>query len=286
MRARNALAIAAVAAAVVAATTIAKQRAEAAAAYKVVGWNDLGMHCMDSDYSVFSILPPFNTVQAQVIGPDGKLVRSNASLRVTYEATADSQGSINRTSRGKTNYWRYAQALYGGSSTPDVGLAGHDMPGPSNLPQPMAFDQAHALFQAIGVPITPYDDGGHARTYPMMRLVARDALGTPLAATHVVLPVSDEMDCSLCHASGSGVAARPKAGWVDAANALRDYRLNILRLHDEKQAQNPVFQAALQTAGYAAAGLYATVVQNNTPILCARTRRTRCPVPALPASRP
>jgi len=32
-----------------------------AATQTLVGWNDLGMHCMDADYSVFSILPPFNT---------------------------------------------------------------------------------------------------------------------------------------------------------------------------------------------------------------------------------
>ena len=31
--------------------------------YTLVGWNNLGMHCMDSDYSVFSILPPFNTIK-------------------------------------------------------------------------------------------------------------------------------------------------------------------------------------------------------------------------------
>jgi hypothetical protein len=35
--------------------------------YRVFAWNDLGMHCYDSDYSVFSILPPFNTVHAQVV---------------------------------------------------------------------------------------------------------------------------------------------------------------------------------------------------------------------------
>jgi len=28
--------------------------------WTVLGWNDLGMHCMDSDYSLFAILPPFN----------------------------------------------------------------------------------------------------------------------------------------------------------------------------------------------------------------------------------
>ncbi len=33
----------------------------------LVSWNNLGMHCMDSDYSVFSILPPYNTIHAQLI---------------------------------------------------------------------------------------------------------------------------------------------------------------------------------------------------------------------------
>jgi hypothetical protein len=28
-----------------------------AANNQILGWNNLGMHCMDSDYSVFSILP-------------------------------------------------------------------------------------------------------------------------------------------------------------------------------------------------------------------------------------
>ncbi len=33
----------------------------------VLAANDLGMHCADLDYQVFSILPPFNVVRAQVI---------------------------------------------------------------------------------------------------------------------------------------------------------------------------------------------------------------------------
>ncbi|WP_455219121.1 hypothetical protein, partial [Kaarinaea lacus] len=36
-------------------------------AYTLVAANDLGMHCADLDYQVFSILPPFNVVHAQVI---------------------------------------------------------------------------------------------------------------------------------------------------------------------------------------------------------------------------
>ena len=26
--------------------------------YILLGWNDLGMHCMDGDYSIYAILPP------------------------------------------------------------------------------------------------------------------------------------------------------------------------------------------------------------------------------------
>ena len=35
--------------------------------YEVLAANDLGMHCMDREFSVFSILPPFNVFHAQVI---------------------------------------------------------------------------------------------------------------------------------------------------------------------------------------------------------------------------
>jgi len=46
----------------------------AAPSWTIMGWNNLGMHCMDADYSVFSLLPPYNTIQAQVIDPQGVLV--------------------------------------------------------------------------------------------------------------------------------------------------------------------------------------------------------------------
>ena len=38
--------------------------AVAAAHWTLIGWNNLGMHCIDSDYSVFSVLPPYNTVNS------------------------------------------------------------------------------------------------------------------------------------------------------------------------------------------------------------------------------
>jgi hypothetical protein len=235
----------------------------------LIGWNNLGMHCMDPDYAVFAILPPYNTVNTQLVDASGRLVTATAGITVTYEAVADSGGSINSTSQGKTNFWFFAPALFGATLAPDTGLAGRAMPGLANQPQPMVFDAAHAWFIAEGIPITPWDDAGLKNPYPLMRLVARGATGTVLATTSVVLPVSDEMDCRVCHATGSNSLARPASGWVNGPDPISDYRLNILRLHDERRGTSPSYAAALSAAGYNSGGLYATAVADARPVLCA-----------------
>jgi len=244
--------------------------APTAAGYTVIGWNNLGMHCMDADYAVFSILPPYNTIHAQVIDPSGSLVTSPAGITVTYEAVADPAGSINTTSTGKTNFWQYAAGLYGAPNlSVDVGLTGTRMPGAANVAQTMTFDPSFDWFVAEGIPITPYDDAHRPNPYPMMRIVVRSASGAVLATTQIVLPVSDEMDCRACHASSSGPDARPGGGWVNDPDPQRDYRVNILRLHDEYEGGTAAFQNALAAMGYNAAGLEATAVADQRPILCA-----------------
>ena len=231
-------------------------------AQKLIGWNNLGMHCMDDDYSVFTILPPYNVVDAQFINSSGKLVTSDSGITVTYEAIADPDGSINRTSIGKTNFWEYSPAIFGVTLEPDLGLPvpagnpGMRMPGPTNEPQFLAFDGLMDWFEAAGIPITPVDDNGRANPYPLMRLTAKSTSGTVLATTDVVLPVSGEMDCRACHGSGTGPAAMPADGWVTDPNPSREYRLNILRLHDDKHLGTPLYTAALSARGYTADGLY------------------------------
>lgn len=239
-----------------------------AASFRVLAWNNLGMHCMDDDYSVFSILPPFNSIGVQVVR-DGALVTDPNGITVTYRAIADPSGSINTTSAGKTNFWDHVADLYGAAVAVDAGLAGNDMPGAANTPRAVAFDAASGSWIAEGIPITPTDDAGQPNPYPLMRVEVRDA-ATQSVLGHVdaVLPVSDEMDCRACHASGAGPAARPAAGWVGDPDPDRDHRLNILRLHDEKQAADPGYAIALAARGYLASGLFATVAAG-TPILCA-----------------
>ena len=237
--------------------------------WTVVGWNNLGMHCMDADFGVFATLPPYNTIQAQVMDPTGALVTSASGVTVTYEGIADPTGSINTTAAGKTNFWEHVKGLFGVSLSVDAGLKGKNMPGAGNPPQPMTFDPSLNWFIAEGIPITPFDDAGKKNAYPLMRIAARNASGALLASTDVVLPVSDEMDCSACHASGSGPAARPSSGWVFDPDSQRDFRLNILSLHDDRNLGNPAYLAALTAAGYNGAGLFQTVTVDKKAVLCA-----------------
>ncbi len=250
-------------------TAVAAPLRADAAGYRLVGWNNLGMHCMDADFSLMSLLPPFNTIQAQLIDPSGNLVTAPGAITVTYEATFDPDGSINSTSAGKTNFWDHVNALFGASVPIDSGLGGFDMPGPANTARAMSFDPATSDFIATGIPITPYDDAGHKNTYPMMRLVARDGSGTVLATTRIVLPVSDEMSCKSCHSSGSSSEAEPAAGWANDADPERDVRLNILRLHDSRQAGVARMVSALAEVGFNPSGLEATAVNDGHAILCA-----------------
>ena len=98
--------------------------------YSLLAWNDLGMHCVDGkDYSVFSILPPYNNLHAQLVNKTtNKQVTSGVTL--TYESYADTTvastdplyGSINTISSSKTNFWTYVQALFGAQPALDHGL--------------------------------------------------------------------------------------------------------------------------------------------------------------------
>jgi hypothetical protein len=269
-------------------TTVGWAELAEAAEWTLVGWNNLGMHCMDDDYAVLSLLPPYNTIHAQLTDPSGHLVRDPvaAGITVTYQAVADPDGSVNKTSAGKTNFWDHVLTLFGTSLPVDAGLAGKAMPGAANMPQAMSFDAAFDWFIAEGIPITPYDDSTPARKnyYPLMRLEARNQGGTLLASTDIVLPVSDEMTCKGCHGSGT-VAEPPLSGWVNdptqpIPDPIRDYRLNILRLHDDRRLGTSSFDDALIAAGYNAAGLYETVVTDHKSILCAKCHLSE----ALPGS--
>ncbi|MBU1643308.1 hypothetical protein KKE54_08095 [bacterium] len=242
--------------------------ADQSGAYTLLAWNDLGMHCMDGkDYSVFSILPPYNNLKAQLILKDGtKDKHVTSGVVLTYESAPSLTGALNTTSVTKTNFWDYVEALFGTTLENDRGLLGNMTP--STTPELLAYNALNSWWEADGIPILNYDDNGDKNYYPMVKVVAKDTQGTVLASTQVVLPVSDEMDCAKCHASGSNSDALPNGGWVNNTDPLKDYKLNILKLHDDKH-DITAYLGDLQANGYNySASLYDTA-QQGTPILCA-----------------
>jgi len=235
--------------------------------YSIIAWNDLGMHCIDHDYSVFAILPPFNNLHAQLIDrKTGKLV--STGVTVTYQAYRDTHGSINTTSVGKTDFWYYVAPLFGVTLPDDVGLAGK--PVPSLKPAAMTYDPTDSTWKASGIPIVPYDDTANVNYYPMVKVVAKNSMGRVIAYTTAVVPVSDELACSHCHTSGTGdPMAQPSPDWVCDPNLEKDWKENILLLHDNKNLGKALYDKALADNGYSASGLLATSY-SGTPILCAK----------------
>ncbi len=160
----------------------------------VLSWNDLGMHCMNKDHADFSVLPPFNTLHAQVIERGDatrlpRLVSSGVSLEYSIPG--------NTYSVGKTDFWTYAQAIFGVSLPPNVGLAGKGLAG--------TLDPAGTHYEAVGIPVTPFTDANPTveNPYQQALVIARDAGGTELARSTPVVPVSTEINCvsSGCHSS-------------------------------------------------------------------------------------
>jgi hypothetical protein len=176
--------------------------------YVVIGWNDLGMHCYDREYSLMAVLPPYNTLWAQVIQ------RGNPPKIVTDGVAVEYSFAENTRSDNKTNFWVYAEKLFNTPLPLNIGLKGFGLSGE------MTSDSDH--FIAEGIPLTEYSDS--SLTTPdylqMSTIVARDALTNEILATsQVVAPVSSEMRCDTCH-------TEPYPG---------DFRRNILAKHDEEE---------------------------------------------------
>ncbi|MEY3785955.1 MAG: hypothetical protein RLZ75_160, partial [Pseudomonadota bacterium] len=215
----------------------------------------------------------------------GKLITTNVKL--TYEAVPDSTGSMNSSSYDKTNFWDNVGLLFGLNPAKDEGVnldglaSGTPAPGskvPSLIPTDMIYNTDFKWFEAEGIPMTPFPDnplidnnGNPVKNfYPTVKVVARDLSNNILAETTTVLPVSDEMTCKGCHASTTiSNAAKPTAGWVVDLDKEKDWKRNILRLHDEKQLTTPLYQAALAASNFDPKGLLATA-NSLKPVLCVK----------------
>jgi hypothetical protein len=192
--------------------------------YAVLAWNDLGMHCYNPSFQDIGVLPPWNTLWAQVVRVGDPPVIVTQGLTVTWHF------EDNTYSVGKTDFWdtspytpaQNAQILFNLAEPlpPDVGLAGNGLAGHM---EPQA-----DYFVAEGIPLTEYRDSAPGDPYPYMlaTIVVQDAAsGQELARTQPVAPVSTEMHCEYCHADNGPGNSEIATGVVEQ---------NILTLHDEE----------------------------------------------------
>jgi hypothetical protein len=160
----------------------------------IIGWNDLGMHCSNKDFSTFVVLPPYNNVHAQAIQV-GDAVNPPKVISTNYHVTYEIPG--NTYSVGKTNFWSYENLIFGVNLPDNIGLTGNGLTGS------MVIDSNN--FFVSGIPITPYTDANLVTEDPFQQglLKLYDQSNTLLATAAPVIPVSNEINCvsSGCHPS-------------------------------------------------------------------------------------
>lgn len=204
--------------------------------YVLLGWNDLGMHCYNRDFENLAVLPPYNTLWAQVVK------RGDPPQIVTDQITVEYSFPDNTFSVGKSNFWTYAQDLFNlpAPLAANIGLTGRGLAGEMD---PVVNDH----FVAEGIPLTEFSDSAPstAAPYQLAELVAKDSgTGQELANLTVVAPVSTEMHCDYCHFDGGieGIST----GKVET---------NILTFHDRES-----FEEYPSGMG---------LLMDNQPVLCA-----------------
>lgn len=206
--------------------------------YVVFAWNDLGMHCLNPTYDELVLLPPYNTVNVQVIKRGDPPTIVTSDVTVEYSLINNSSSSDKRSYGG---FWTYFTELFGGTAPAnDIGLTGTGLSGI------MTLKTDH--FTAEGMPVVPVDDAGTWDPFQVIEVKVKDGNGAVLATTQATVPTSDEINCAKCHGS-SGTYT------------------NILTTHDEEEgttliSQKPVLCAkchgspALGTTGAGTSGKY------------------------------
>lgn len=181
--------------------------------YMLLVWNDLGMHCISDSDPWFVILPPANTLEAQLIRRDSFPSLVTEGVTLTYEVEAGFENPAD-----EIEFWKYAKSNFGADLPENVGLFGNGLAGE------FKYDEKSQAFVAEGIPVAPYKSDGTFNPYPTFTVRATDDDGTVLMETTVVTPVSTEMGCRNCHEGGW----RTDSGaGIDAVTAQ-----NLLEVHD------------------------------------------------------
>lgn len=191
--------------------------------YVVLAWNDLGMHCLNPTYDMAVLLPPYNTVWAQVIrrGDPPRVVTSGLTAAYRIVDNTYSDGKTDSFGGDYAQFWDNVQSLFGAALLPDTGLNLVDPQVHNSLSGQMLAKGDH--FQVDGIPATPVKDSGVWDPYQVAEITIRQG-GEVVAGTRVTVSTSDEINCARCH----------------EGNALE----NVLEEHDERHPQYHLLASA------------------------------------------
>jgi hypothetical protein len=212
----------------------------------VISWNDLGMHCYNRDFNDLAVLPPANSLWAQVIR------NGNPPQVITTGVTLEYFFADNTNSTSKSNFWstnpytpvQNAQKLFGlpAPLPANMGLAGKGLTG--------TMDVQGDHFEAKWIPLTEFSDSNPTAPdpYQLATVIVRDVnTHAELARTTVVAPVSTEMHCDTCHYNNG-----PGNEGISSPTVEQ----NILKKHDQENMDD-------YPAGHRGA------LMNRRPVLCA-----------------
>lgn len=228
--------------------------------YIVIAWNDLGMHCISPTFAEMAILPPYNTLVAQVIK------RGNPPRVVTRGVTLSYRIVNNRTVTGKTDFWTYAEQLFGVALPEGTGLTGNGLFG--------TMVRSGKRFEATGIPVLPYNDNMIWNPYQIAVVTAKDSRGRTLDSTEIVIPVSDEMNCAKCHAYGKVAAVDINTGTIAG---------NILTLHDQSEGTSLMASRPVLCAGCHSDNALGTPGEQGVPSLSKAMHTKHASISSQPA---
>ncbi|XUX00280.1 MAG: hypothetical protein TUN42_10405 [Dehalogenimonas sp.] len=193
--------------------------------YVVFAFNDLGMHCLNPSYDSAVVLPPYNTVWAQMVK------RGNPPQVVTQGLTVEYRILGNTHSYGKSvfsQFWDNVLKLFGVNVERNKGLNLVDPSISNGLSGSMVNKTDH--FEVDGIPLTPILDNGTWTPYQIAEITVKNSAGLVVASTYATAPTSEEMNCAKCHGT---------------ANTFD----NILATHDKNENTNLVSQKPVLCAG-------------------------------------
>jgi hypothetical protein len=210
--------------------------------YVVFAWNDLGMHCLNPTYDTAVILPPYNTVWAQVVKKGDNPEIITQGLEAEYKLINNTH-SYEKRSYGQ--FWDNCQKLFGITLVKDTGLNLED-PGIHNGLSGKMVDKGDH-FVVNGIPTTPVDDSDVWNPYQVAEITIKNLAGDVVAQTRATVPTSDEINCAKCHGNNAFLDALEKHDKDNKTSLLADKPVLCASCHGSP---------ALGTSGKGSSGKY------------------------------